>query len=66
MTAVAHGFNPKGRLSGDQISNIYEELIVIRLLKESLPLHSFENAVLEESPCNEVNSNPLKKNGDLQ
>lgn len=47
-TAVSHWFNPKGRLSGDQISNIYEELVVTRLLKESLPLHSFENSVLEE------------------
>ena len=47
-TAVAHWFNPKGRLSGDQISNIYEELVVTRLLKESLPLHSFEDSVLEE------------------
>lgn len=47
-TAVAHWFNPAGRLSGNQISTIYEDLVVTRLLKESLPLHSFENSVLEE------------------
>lgn len=47
-TAVAHWFNPKERLSGNQISTIYEELVVTRLLRESLPLHSFENSVLEE------------------
>ena len=47
-TAVAHWFNPKGRLTGDQIAGIYEELVVTRLLKESLPLHSFENPALEE------------------
>ncbi len=47
-TAVAHWFNPKGRLSGNQISTIYEELVVTRLLRESLPLHSFESSVLEE------------------
>ena len=47
-TAVANWFNPKGRLSGNQISNIYEELVVTRLLRESLPLYSFENSVLEE------------------
>ncbi|WP_299983332.1 TetR/AcrR family transcriptional regulator [Desulfobacula sp.] len=47
-TAVANWFKPKGRLSGDQISSIYEELVVTRLLKESLPLYSFENSVLEE------------------
>lgn len=47
-TSVANWFNPEGRLSGDQISTIYEELVVTRLLRESLPLHSFEKSVLEE------------------
>ena len=48
-TAVANWFKPDGRLSGDNISSIYEELIVTRLLKESLPLHSLEHQVLEEN-----------------
>lgn len=47
-TAVANWFKPEGRLSGDQISSMYEELVVTRLLRESLPLYSFENAVLKE------------------
>ena len=47
-TAVANWFKPEGRLSGDQISSIYEELVVTRLLRESLPLYSFENSVLKE------------------
>ena len=47
-TSVASWFDPKGRLTGNQISTIYEELVVTRLLRESLPLHSFENSVLEE------------------
>jgi AcrR family transcriptional regulator len=47
-TAVANWFKPDGRLSGDQISSIYEELIVTRLLRESLPLHSLEHSVLKE------------------
>jgi AcrR family transcriptional regulator len=47
-TAVANWFKPKGRLSENQISSIYEELVVTRLLRESLPLHSFKNSVLEE------------------
>ena len=36
-TAVAGWFKPRGRLSGNQISSIYEELVVTRLLKESPP-----------------------------
>lgn len=47
-TAVAHWFNPEGRLSGDQISSIYEELVVTRMLKESLPLNAFEASVSED------------------
>ncbi|MFU8769353.1 MAG: TetR/AcrR family transcriptional regulator [Desulfotignum sp.] len=47
-TAVANWFKPDGRLSGDQISRIYEELVVTRLLKEVLPLHSFETTVLKK------------------
>lgn len=47
-TAVANWFKSDGRLSGDQISTIYEELVVTRLLKESLPLHYFEKSVLKE------------------
>ncbi|MCP4022209.1 MAG: TetR/AcrR family transcriptional regulator [Desulfobacteraceae bacterium] len=47
-TAVAHWFNPRGRLSGNQISTMYEELVVSRLLRESLPLNFFETSVLEE------------------
>jgi AcrR family transcriptional regulator len=47
-TAVANWFKPEGRLSGDQISTIYEELVVTRLLKESLPLHSLETPVSRE------------------
>ena len=47
-TAVANWFNPEGRLSGDQISQIYEELIVTRLLRESLPLRVFEDSVVKE------------------
>jgi AcrR family transcriptional regulator len=34
-TAVAGWFKPKGRLSGNQISSIYEELVVTKLLRES-------------------------------
>ncbi len=47
-TAVANWFKPEDRLTGDQISSMYEELVVTRLLRESLPLHSFETSVLEE------------------
>ncbi|MFH1153758.1 MAG: TetR/AcrR family transcriptional regulator [Pseudomonadota bacterium] len=47
-TAVANWFKPDGRLSGDQISSIYEELIVTRLLRESLPLNSLEHLALKE------------------
>jgi len=47
-TAVAHWFNPNGRLSGDQISTIYEGLVVTRLLRESPPMHPSENLILEE------------------
>ena len=47
-TAVANWYKPDGRLSGDQISTIYEELVVTRLLKEPLPLHSFESSTFEE------------------
>ncbi|MBT7260326.1 MAG: TetR/AcrR family transcriptional regulator [Desulfobacula sp.] len=36
-TSVANWFKDKGRLSGNQISSIYEELVVTRLLKESPP-----------------------------
>ncbi len=36
-TSVANWFKHKGRLSGNQISSIYEKLIVTRLLKESRP-----------------------------
>lgn len=37
-TSVANWFNPAGRLSCDQIVGIYEELVVTRLLHETLPL----------------------------
>jgi AcrR family transcriptional regulator len=40
-TSVANWFKQKGRLSGNQISSIYEELVVTRLLKES-PLREFK------------------------
>lgn len=47
-TAVANWYKPDGRLSGDQISTIYEELVVTRLLRESLPLHSVEPSMFKE------------------
>lgn len=47
-TAVAGWFNPEGRLSGDQISAMYEELVITRMLKETLPLPSFEVPVSKE------------------
>ena len=33
-TAVANWFKPQGRLSGEQISSIYEELVLTRLLQK--------------------------------
>ena len=47
-TAVANWFNPEGRLTGDQISTLYEELVVTRMLRESLPLKVFEQSVKEK------------------
>ncbi|WP_022667682.1 TetR/AcrR family transcriptional regulator [Desulfospira joergensenii] len=47
-TAVAIWFNSEGRLTGEQISHIYEELVVTRLLRESLPLHAFEDSAVKE------------------
>lgn len=47
-TAVANWFKPEDRLTGDQISSMYEELVVTRLLRKSPPLHSSQTSVLEE------------------
>lgn len=44
-TAVANWFKPRGRLSGNQIAAIYEDLVVTRLLKEPPPLQSFKPSV---------------------
>ena len=67
-TAVANWFKPEGRLSGDQISSIYEELVVTRLLRESLPLYSFENSALEEKNNTAENITIVHKpkKGDVQ